>query len=395
MKVLVFPHHLEIGGSQVNAIDLATAVRDRHGHEVVFFATTGPARELVEARGFRLLDAPRPRTHPSWSMTQALRGAIRAEQPDVVHCWDWPQAVDALFGIGISGVPLMCSEMSMTVLDIVPRHITLTLGTEELVAGAAPRRNGPTELLEPPVDTAQNRPGVVDTRELRDRFQLDGEALNVVIVSRLVGWMKEEGIRRTITAAADISDAIPIRVVVVGGGTAEAGLRAHADAENQRVGRRAAVLTGALIDPRPAYELADIVVGMGGSALRGMAFGKPLIVVGEQGFSAIFEPETSGQFFWQGYFGHGTGDRDAHLEEQLRELAGDPARRDTLGAYSLEIIEKRYALDPMADKLDDLYRLTIAQQTPNATVLKEEARIGTRRVLGAGKRARARKRSAV
>jgi glycosyltransferase involved in cell wall biosynthesis len=395
VKVLVFPHHLEIGGSQVNAIDLAAAVRDRHGHDVVFFATTGPARELVEARGLRLLTAPRPRTHPSLSMTRALRRAIRAEKPDVVHAWDWPQAVDALFGVGMSGVPLLCSEMSMSVLDIVPRHIPLTLGTEELVAGARARRGGLTELLEPPVDTEQNRPDVVDPTEFRAQFELDDGALTVVIVSRLVGWLKEEGIRRAITAVADISDATPIRLVVVGDGTAEPALRAHAEAENKRVGRRAAVLTGALIDPRPAYAAADIVVGMGGSALRGMAFGKPLIVVGEQGFSEIFEPGSASQFFWQGYYGHGSGDSDARLESQIRDLAGDPERRAALAAYSLEIVEKRYALEPMADKLDDLYRLTVEQPASKATVLKEATRIATRRTLGAAKRAVARKRSSV
>jgi glycosyltransferase involved in cell wall biosynthesis len=393
VKVLVFPHHLEIGGSQVNAIDLAAAVRDRHGHDVVFFATPGPAQELLAARNLRLIEAPRPRTHPSWSMTMALRNTIRRERPDVVHAWDWPQAVDGLFGVGGMGTPLMCSEMSMSVLDIVPKHIPLTLGTEELVAASAPDRSGPTELLEPPVDTEKNRPGVVDTAEFLDEFALDDGVLNVVVVSRLVGWMKQEGIERAITAVGNLAETTPMRLVVVGDGTAADALRAHADAVNARVGRRVALLTGALMDPRPAYQAADIVIGMGGSALRGMAFGKPLIVLGEQGFSEIFEPETSKLFFWQGYFGHGNGDVAAQLEARLKELASDPQRRATLAAYSLQVINERYALEPMADQLDALYRLTIAQHTAKTTVLKEAVRIGTRRTLGAVKRATAAKRS--
>jgi glycosyltransferase involved in cell wall biosynthesis len=188
---------------------------------------------------------------------------------------------------------------------------------------------------------------------------------------------------------------VPIRLVLVGDGTAAPALRAHADAVNARVGRRVAVLTGALIDPRPAYQAADIVVGMGGSALRGMAFAKPLIVVGEQGFSEIFEPETSAQFFWQGYFGHGQGDAHAQLEAQLKELASDPERREALARYSLQVINERYALDPMADKLDALYRRTLAQRVSKTTELREAARIGARRTFGAVKRARASKRSKV
>jgi len=88
MKVLVFPHHLEIGGSQTNAIDLATQLRDRHGHDIVFFATPGPARALIDERGFRLLVAPTPPRHPSWTMARALAAAIDAEQPELLHAWE-------------------------------------------------------------------------------------------------------------------------------------------------------------------------------------------------------------------------------------------------------------------------------------------------------------------
>ena len=42
MKILVFLHELVVGGTILNCIELATALRDVHGHEVVLFATPGP-----------------------------------------------------------------------------------------------------------------------------------------------------------------------------------------------------------------------------------------------------------------------------------------------------------------------------------------------------------------
>ena len=45
MKVLVYPHTMEIGGSQLNAIEIAAAVRDR-GHDVTTM-TEGEDREFV------------------------------------------------------------------------------------------------------------------------------------------------------------------------------------------------------------------------------------------------------------------------------------------------------------------------------------------------------------
>ena len=48
MKILVFAHQLEIGGTQTNAVELSAALRDLHGHEVSLFATPGPAVKLVQ-----------------------------------------------------------------------------------------------------------------------------------------------------------------------------------------------------------------------------------------------------------------------------------------------------------------------------------------------------------
>ena len=45
MKILVFSHELEIGGTQTNAIELSAALRDRFGHDVALFA--GPKVEYV------------------------------------------------------------------------------------------------------------------------------------------------------------------------------------------------------------------------------------------------------------------------------------------------------------------------------------------------------------
>jgi hypothetical protein len=43
VKLLVFAHRLEIGGTQQNAIELAATLRDRHGFEPVLYAEPGPA----------------------------------------------------------------------------------------------------------------------------------------------------------------------------------------------------------------------------------------------------------------------------------------------------------------------------------------------------------------
>ena len=56
MKILVFAHRLDLGGSQVNAIELAATLRDRYGHDVVLFATPGPSVKLADEQRLRFLN---------------------------------------------------------------------------------------------------------------------------------------------------------------------------------------------------------------------------------------------------------------------------------------------------------------------------------------------------
>ena len=73
MKVIVYAHRLEVGGTQTNAIELAAAVRDMHGWEVILFAQPGPMVELVNARGSDFVPAPDARFHPSMRRMKALQ----------------------------------------------------------------------------------------------------------------------------------------------------------------------------------------------------------------------------------------------------------------------------------------------------------------------------------
>jgi len=366
MKVLVFPHHLEIGGSQTNAIDLATAVRDQFGHEMVFCATPGPAGELIAERGFRLIELARPKATPSPTLLRQVHTAVRDEQPDLLHAYDNQQIFDAFYGAHLIGrMPVLATNMSMAVQTWLPRTIPITYGTAALAEEAKATQNAPVWLLEPPVDTDVHAPGAVDPSAFRAEWQLDDGSITIVVVSRLVSWMKAEGIRRAIDAVAALATTRRIRFVIVGGGTAYDDLAARADEVNHAAGCRLVVMTGPLIDPKPAYAAADIVIGMGGSILRGMAFAKPAVILGEEGFSEAFTPETASLFLREGMYGLGGG-APSDLAGQLAGLIDDADARSQLGAYARSQVVARFGLVASAAALDDMYRQTISWQQPVA-----------------------------
>lgn len=381
MRVLVFGHHLELGGSQFNSIELAATLERQHGHEVTIFAAPGPALDLVTDHRLRYVAAPRARRHPSPVVMRALRRTVREERIELVHAWEWAQCLEAFYALQVAGrTPVVGSDMSMAVTRFLPRCLPITYGTPELVDQARDWHTGPVELLEPPVDVDANRPGAVDSRPFRQAHGLDGEDLNVVIVSRLVGWLKLEGLERSIDAVAGLTGSPSVKLVIVGGGPEFGRLSARASAVNARLGRDAVVLTGPLTDPRPAYAAADLVMGMGSSLLRGLAFAKPCIVLGEAGFSLPFTPATSRQFLRHGFYGLGTGTLSpAPLEEQLAAMTAEPDRLPELGAYGRRLVEERFSLQAGAAKLDAMYRSVAARQTPYGRAAAEGLRSGLHR----------------
>jgi glycosyltransferase involved in cell wall biosynthesis len=199
---------------------------------------------------------------------------------------------------------------------------------------------------------------VIDGAAFRAAHGLGDDDLMLGIVSRLEPDMKAEGVRRTMDA---LRLAPAARLVVAGDGPSYGALNEHADKVNAELGRRAVIMTGALADPRPAYAAADIALGMGGSALRSMAFGKPLIVLGVRGFAQPFEPATAAEFLTRGFFGEGGGDLSVEpLAAHIRRLAADVRLRRDLGELSRRTVVDRFSLTAAAGVLDEVYQRAVA-----------------------------------
>lgn len=364
MKILVFAHRLEVGGTQVNAIELAAALRDFHGHEVVLFATPGPMAAYAVQKGLRHIPAPDARLHPSPSRMRALRAVVNQERPDVIHVWDWWQCLEAYYAVHLPmRIPLVVTDMMMQLTRVLPRDLPTTFGTPALVDHARSAGRKRAELLLPPVDTRANAPGVLSPITIRRQFNVGDDEILVVTVSRLADYMKSESLVRSLSVMEQLGRDLPIRFLVVGDGSVRERLTAQANAVNASLGRQVVVFAGAMADPRAAYAAADIVVGMGGSALRGMSFAKPVVVVGERGFSEIMSPARAEQFLYEGLYGLGDGSAsNAAFAQQIRQLAETPQLRDELGDFSRRFIVQHFSLETVSARLSAICHS--AQMTP-------------------------------
>lgn len=390
MRLIVGLHHLELGGSQLNALDLAVSMRD-YGHEVAVFGNytdrPGPVADLVRDAGLPLIAERHPaerlaRTMPARpALSRALARAAREFRADLLHVYEFSVALDAFYGTHLRrGLPVVTTIYGMRVPRWMPRYGEIVVGTQQIVDQAAAFRARPT-LIEPPVNTDTDDPAAVDGREFRARHGIADDEVLLVVVSRLEPDMKAEGILRTVRAVGLLDDP-RLRFVVVGDGPSYADVAAEAARVNAAAGRPVVVMAGAMEDPRTAYAGADLMVGMGGSALRSLAFGQPLVVVGIKGFFLSATPETVEHFLREGFYGVGTGDVDpAPLAADLRKLLDDPGRRAELGRWGRQLVLDRFSLKIAAQTLDGVYKRALAHPATPTRRLTEGARVAGHKAI--------------
>ncbi len=382
LSVVIGLEGLALGGCPINALDLGRALR-RRGHRVAVFAVDEDVRvsllPYAKKSGFEVAVLP-VRAGIAARAMQIRRVAAR-ESADIIHVfgpWLGPAATAA--SAAWNRRAAVVTNWTMQNVDYTPRQTPLIVGTRMLATEAERSHRGSVWLMEPPVDLEADAPHAGRAAQFRSEIGLEADEIAAVTVSRIDSQMKAESIGHAIRAVGRL-DHPRLRLVVVGDGNAFEKINREASRINAGLGRRAVILTGAMHDPRPAYAGADIMLAMGGSALRALAHGKPLIVLGERGFARTFEPASTAYFYEQGFFGdRPVEDPAGHLMVLLRSLLGPSTQRE-LGSFGLAEVQARFGLESGAEKLERIYQKTL-QATPGVIRRWSDSAYVTARAVG-------------
>lgn len=368
MKVLVCPHQLGMGGSQLNAIEMAVAVR-RHGHEAIVYAPPGILTESLASTDVPWIAAPDARMRTGkWAAR--LSQLIRSEQIDLVHAYEWRPCLQASFAGGVR-TPVLMSVMAMEVPPFLPTHLPLIVGTPALTERMKDEGRR-AYLLEPPVD--MNRHQTRDAAGARQTWGIGDAEIVVSVVSMLTTDLEKlQGILSAISVVDRLAHTAPLRMLIAGDGEGLETVRTRADEVNRRHGRMVIQPVGFQMDPTSVYEAADIVLGMGSSAVKGLAHGKALIVQGEGGYWQLVDEFSAEGFMTNGWFGSdGAGVRDLLIA--LTDLIEDPWNRHRLGTLGRQLVEQRYSLSRASAELSGIYVDTVMRPPRIAQTTRSLAR---------------------
>lgn len=392
-RVLVQMNSAGLGGTEINAVQFAAAVRE-HGFESALYAPCdtfpekGPSvRDLAATYGVEVQLYERPRS--TRESAQLLGDLVNRENADILHVYGQGQMRGAYVGpCRFAKVPLVLTSYEMSISRYTLEGPPLIVCTRNIEQAVRETRRGDTVLITPPVDLDRDRPGIADGAAFRAEHGIAADDVLVGWVGRLDEIMKAPAVSMLIDAVARVESA-NLRLAVVGRGDAEARLREQAAEVNQRRGSETVIFTGPLGDPRPAYAAADIGAGMGGSAQRQLAFAKPFIALGERGWSELVTPETAESAFVDCFwspdeFADGI-ERTAGFIDRLADSRDERVR---LGEFGLRFAEENFGLRAMGAKLADVYATAPDSYTARMWMIDahREVRAAAHRVLPGKKR---------
>lgn len=371
MRVLVCPHQLGMGGSQLNAIEMASAIR-HYGHDPVVYSAPGVLTEILRDTDLDWVQAPAPNA-PGLAWSRGLAQATRDMRADLVHVYEWRPCLQAAFSSG-RRLPTLMSVMAMDVPPFLPTHLPLVVGTPELQRRMlAQGRNA--HLVEPPVDLGlHHSAGPASTAAARQRWGIPEGALVISAVTMLTTALEKlQGVLDAIRVADRMAATRPVRLLIAGDGEGRETVERRAAAVNAHHGWTVVQPVGFQLDTSSVYEAADIVLGMGSSALKGMAHAKPLVVHGEAGFWRGLDEDSAPDFLDTGWYGRG-GAGIGDLARALERLAEDPAARHRLGRFGQQLVEGRYGLDTAAGQLASIYVDTALSRNDRGAMVRSLAR---------------------
>ena len=316
MRILLHLVDLRVGGAQHATIDLAVGLRTA-GHDVTLAAGPGPLESVAADRDVTLRLLPRG-PHPRRTAVRAVRAVIDEVQPEVILAFGPWAAMESV--AAARGRPVVAWHPSATLPPDSPRT-TPVVARRRAVLDAARRRNPFVADLPAAVDCTYNHAGLDGSA-----FRTEGEAL-VVLVTRLAKEQKAAGLELAIRAAAVLAARRPARLLIVGDG----GYRAEVEALVAVEGGGAVTLLEEVADPRPVYAAADVVLGLGTSVLRGMAMGRPSIVLGPEGQAVAVSDAAVPDLVATGWLASGPPAAPGELAGLIEGLLDAPEPAATIG----------------------------------------------------------------
>lgn len=365
MKILLTLAGLDIGGAETHVAELATELH-RRGHKVIIASGGGVYADELEAIGIKHYTVPLTRRKLTDMLIsrRMLKKIIRREKPDIVH------AHARIPAFIIDTLRKSCNFVFVTTVhgafdtSFLLRHLS-GWGDKTLAVSEDLKKYLLTNYNVNEKDIYTSINGIstvkfnkdVDGSRIGAEFGFSDTKNRICYVSRL-----EDGICSCAYMLIDemehICDSVPdAELIIVGGGEHYDALYKKSEEVNNRLGRRAIIMTGGRTDVNEIHAASKVCVGVSRAILEPMAMERLCIVAGDPGYIGIMDESKLPTAMATNFTCRGCDEVNA---EKMRDdiislLTIDEDKAKELREFAGKIVRENYSIDRMVSDNEKMY----------------------------------------
>ena len=376
MRILVCYPWLDLGGAPNTSITLARGLKEL-GHEVYFFTKKGETEdERLAKAGMTCIYAPYDPVlpqldHLNWKAYRVLCDALDRYSIDIIHAFHYHPYLLSLFAAPERNIPVMFTGVFFLTTGFLPvypgRVIFVAEEFKDRASHLTHKHRREVLVMPNRVDLGQFYPGIDSAAFAREQ-NLPDSGWKIAVMSRVDST--KMGTFKYAVEAAEIlaSRGRDICLAVAGDGPLLGTLEKWSARVNRNSGRRVVRLLGAVKETPQLLAWSDIFMGIGRSAVEGMASGKPTLIVGENGLAGVVEPEKAARLQYHNFAGRNATSpvSPEHLADAVEGIMNDRGRYEHLASYARDYAMEHYDYHAGARRLEKIYEETLLERPLNA-----------------------------
>lgn len=362
MNILLGLMGLDIGGAETHVVTLAQALR-KNGHSVVVVSSGGIYEEAITKHGishvYGPLDQKSPRAVAQSIM--AMKKAIEQYDVEIVHTHG---RIPSLIGGIVSKMTRRKFMTTVHAMHKLDSYKWLTLFGQETICISEDIRNHIIHHYKVSDDQITVIPNCIDTKKFAPKVVANSEVFTIGYISRMEETLAERAVKvaEMVTHYAYRSGH-SLRLLLVGDGADFNRVVAQINQLSKEIADRyqdkkiEIQLLGKRTDIPEILNTMDAVVCVSRVAMEAMSCGKPVILLGGEGYEGLLTKENYTHAKGSNFTGR-TSDmvfEEAEFLKDVEALIGDEEKRKNLGNWGRQQIESAYSVDEVAERTIQLY----------------------------------------
>lgn len=368
VRVLMLIDALNVGGTETHVLNLTRKLMD-NGIYVVVATTGGPMEKLFESYGIKIIKIPATGDYISnkkvYGLIKTLKEIIDKEKINIVHCHLFAsmQLASELYRryklpyiVTIHGL-FYPNDVLYSTCIMASKVIAVSEPVKDKLNEKLSSRIADKTIVIPNGINIDPMEGVSCDANIEKELGIRRNDSLLCYCSRL-DWNKTDAARALLLAFSQIvKNQHHMHLIIIGDGSGKETIEKEAQIINEMAGKKVVHLLGAKPNVMPFYSRSSIIIGTARVALEGMMCRKPVIAIGNKGYTGIIE-EGNHENQWKMYF----GDHDAVEAPNVNKIANNinylmkhPEVRKKIGNFGRKWCERFFNNDLIVKDIIQIY----------------------------------------